>query len=463
MILGYLRATSRGLDVGLIDYPPGASLRCANTRGPQLALRNQRRISPASRWHMTVNLARPRSRAFRKMLLLGVLLLALPTGAAPAPPNHAPSLIAIGDVHGDFDDFCLILQRVGLIDEQRHWTGGNVTFLQLGDLIDRGPKPRQVLDLMLSLDEQSAKAGGHVVALLGNHEMMNLMGDLRYVSVGNYASFADSESENRRQSALQKYFEWRKAHPQLLAELNQPVLPETEEEWMIRHPLGFIEHRAAFSRSGIYGTWLRQRFALVKIGGVIFLHGGINPDLTSLGLDQINDRIRGEMNQYDEARQYLADEDLLLPFFTLQEAIAVAQAELIAERKQHAKSSNTHLARLEQFLALGGWLSVREDGPLWYRGYDQWSEQDGAPKVEKILTAYQATNIVVAHTVQRTARIRPGFGGRIMFIDTGMLSSYYQGGKPSALEISKDGNFTAVYLDQQIALPDAKSAQSTLK
>jgi hypothetical protein len=301
------------------------------------------------------------------------------------------------------------------------------------------------------------------VALLGNHEMMNLMGDLRYVTAGNYATFADSESENRRQSALQKYLEWRKAHPQLLAELNQPVLPETEAEWMIRHPLGFIEHRAAFSPTGIYGRWLRQRLALVKIGGVIFLHGGINPDLTSLGLDQINDRIRGEMNQYDEVRQYLADENVLLPFFTLQEAIAAAQAELIAERKQRAKSNDTRPARIEQFLALGGWLCVREDGPLWYRGYDQWSEEEGAPKVQKILGAYNATNIVVGHTVQRTARIRPGFGGRIMFIDTGMLSSYYTGGRPSALKINGHGEFTAVYLDQQIVLPDAKSAQSTLK
>jgi hypothetical protein len=412
---------------------------------------------------MTVKLFRLLSRVFQKAFLISVLLLVLPIGAATTPPTTTPLLVAIGDVHGDFDDFCSILQRVGLIDKQRHWTGGNATFLQLGDLIDRGPKPREVLDLMLALDEQSAKAGGHLVALLGNHEMMNLMGDLRYVSVGNYATFADGESENRRQSAFLKYLDWRKAHAQLLAELNQPVLPETEAEWMIRHPLGFVEHRAAFSPDGIYGKWLRQRFALVKIGGVVFLHGGINPDLTSLGLDQINDRIRGEMNQYDEVRQYLADENVLLPFFTLQEAIAVAQAELIAERKQRAKSNDTRLARIEQFLALGGWLCVREDGPLWYRGYDQWSEEEGAPKVDKILAAYNATNIVVGHTVQRTARIRPGFGGRVMFIDTGMLSSYYHGGQPSALEMSGDRKFTAVYLDQQVVLPDAKPAQSTLK
>src|SRR5690242_1692009 len=121
---------------------------------------------------MTVKLFRLLSRAIRKIHLVGVLLLAITAVAAIPPPNSAPLLVAIGDVHGDFDDFCSILQRVGLIDAQRHWAGGNATLLQLGDLIDRGPKPREVLDLVLSLDEQSAKAGGHVVALLGNHEMM---------------------------------------------------------------------------------------------------------------------------------------------------------------------------------------------------------------------------------------------------------------------------------------------------
>lgn len=127
-----------------------------------------------------------------------VLLLVLPLASPPTPTGPSPSLIAIGDVHGDFDDFCSILLRAGLIDEQRRWAGGNSTFIQLGDLIDRGPQPRQVLDLMQSLDQQSAKSGGRVVALLGNHEMMNLMGDLRYVTPGNFASFADADSDSRR-------------------------------------------------------------------------------------------------------------------------------------------------------------------------------------------------------------------------------------------------------------------------
>jgi len=403
---------------------------------------------------------------FQNAYFLTVLLVAvanLLASGATAPVEPARSLVAIGDVHGDFNDFCSILQRVGLIDEQRRWTGGKTTLVQLGDLVDRGPKPREVMDLMMSLEEQAPKAGGQVVALLGNHEVMNLMGDLRYVTAGNYASFVDSESENHQRIALQKYMAWRKDHVQLLAELYQPVLAETEAEWMSRHPPGFVEQRDAFGPKGMYGKWLRQHSAMAKIDGGIFLHGGISPELTSLGLDKINERIRSEIHQYDETREYLTDENVLLPFFTLQEALAVAQAELTAERKQHAPPNEVRQARIVQFLELGGWLCVREDGPLWFRGYDQWSEEEGVSKVEKILGAYNATNIVVGHTVQKTAHIRSRFGGKIMLIDTGMLSSYYPGGKPSALEIDANGKFTAVYLDQQVVLLDGKSAQSELK
>jgi len=433
---------------------------------PIWPLTNSKEFNSEGCGHLKVKSFRLAFRAFRNSYVRSAALIALvtllPALAKTRPPSNS-LLVAIGDVHGDFDDFTAILQRVDLIDEQRHWTGGKTTLLQLGDLIDRGPKPREVLDLMMSLDQQAEKAGGKVVSLLGNHEVMNLMGDLRYVSVGNFKSFADDDSEKRRSGAFQQYMAWRKDHPQLLAELNQPVLPETESEWMIRHPLGFIEQREAFGPGGIYGKWLRQRSAVARIGGVIFLHGGINPDLSSMELDQINERIRSEIHQYDDARQYFAQENVLLPFFTLQESIAVAQAELMVERKQPASSSAPRVARLEQFLELGSWLCVREDGPVWYRAYDQWSEEEGASKADKILAAYHATHIVTGHTVQRTASIRPRFDGKILLIDTGMLSSYYHGGQASALEIEDDGRFTAAYLDRKVALLEPKSAQTGVK
>ena len=398
--------------------------------------------------------------------LLAVLLLALASvsNAGPAtPPDSTHSTVAIGDVHGDFKDFCAILQHVGLIDDQRHWTGGKATLVQLGDLIDRGPKPREVLDLMISLEEQAPKSGGRVVALLGNHEAMNLIGDLRYVTAENYASFADSDSEKRQKTAYQEYIAWRKSHQQLLAEMYNPVLPETEAEWMMKHPPGFLEHREAFSPKGNYGKWLRQRSALAKIGGVILLHGGISPSLIPLKLDDVNARIRSEIQQYDDIRQYLTDENILLPFFTLQETTAIVQAELIAEHKSHAASNEMRSAKISQLAGLSSWLCIREDGPLWFRGYDQWSEEEGLSQVEKILGAYNATNIVVGHTVQKTATIRPRFSGKVFLIDTGMLSTYYPGGKASALEIGDDGSFMAVYLDQRVSLLERKLEQSVPK
>jgi hypothetical protein len=74
------------------------------------------------------------------------------------------------------------------------------------------------------------------------------------------------------------------------------------------------------------------------------------------------------------------------------------------------------------------------------------------------LEDYKAAHIVVGHTVQKSGRIRPRFGNEIFLIDTGMLSSYYPGGRPSALEICADNKIIALYLDQQVVLLDAAKA-----
>src|SRR3984957_12772383 len=71
-----------------------------------------------------------------------------PANVQAGPPG---SVIAIGDVHNNFDGFVAILRRPGLTDQHNHWTGGNTTFVQVGDLLDRGPKPREVMDLMMAL------------------------------------------------------------------------------------------------------------------------------------------------------------------------------------------------------------------------------------------------------------------------------------------------------------------------
>src|SRR5690349_1766149 len=109
-------------------------------------------------------------------LRLASALLAALVGLAPAaaPPSR---IVAIGDVHGAGEAFVSILQRVGLIDAQKRWSGGTAVLVQTGDLLDRGQDVRQVMDLLMALESQAEAAGGRVQALLGNHEVMNLIGE----------------------------------------------------------------------------------------------------------------------------------------------------------------------------------------------------------------------------------------------------------------------------------------------
>lgn len=397
-----------------------------------------------------------RARTVAALFLCFVLLLAAALLARAPVTGSSPTVIAIGDVHGDFDDFCLILKHVGLIDERHHWTGGRITLVQTGDLLDRGPKARETMDLVAALEAEAASSGGRVVALLGNHEMMNLMGDLRYVTSQNYAGFVQAESDIIRKQAYQDYVDWRSAHQSLLASMRQPVFEATESEWMAKHPLGFIEQRKAFGPKGTYGKWIREHHAVAEIDGLLFSHGGIAPSLTSLSLETINSQIRDEMDAFDQAKQYLESEHLILPFFTLQEVVAVVQAEIASVDKSNPASTELDWSRLKRFLEMDKWLSVREDGPLWFRGYDQWTDEEGQPLVQKILEAYGARNIVAAHTVQRSGRIRSRFAGRVFLIDTGMLSSYWPGGRASALEVNSDGSITAKYPDGQEVLLEGK-------
>ena len=397
-------------------------------------------------------------------LLLSTMVAWAEPGKAPAPkaasPTASEALIAIADVHGNYDDFVAILRHTGLIDQQNHWSGGKTTFVQTGDILDRGPKPREAMDLLMALEKEAPQAGGRVVPLLGNHEMMNMMGDLRYVTPVNYASYADSNSEQRQKAAYDEFAKWKAGHAALLAELRQPM-ELTVTEWMARHPLGYVEQREAFSPKGKYGEWLRGHDAVAQIGGIIYLHGGIQPDVSKMKIDAINGRIRDEIKNFDATEAYLQKEKIILPFFNLQEMVNVLQAEVIAELKAHVPPTDEKQAKIRDFLKLQEWLSVRVDGPLWFRGYDTWSDEEGAPQVSKVLAAYGATHLVVGHTVQKEGRIRPRFGNEVFLIDTGMLSSYYPGGRASALESCGDSKFIAVYLDSQAVLVDAAASPAT--
>src|SRR5262249_12454340 len=122
----------------------------------------------------------------RAGLLLSFFVLTLGSFAQPARQQR---IVAIGDVHGEDDGFGGILQRTHLIDPAKRWAGGNTTLVQTGDILDRGPGARAVMDLLISLQKDAPRQSGRVIVLLGNHEAMNLYGDLRYVTEKDYAQF----------------------------------------------------------------------------------------------------------------------------------------------------------------------------------------------------------------------------------------------------------------------------------
>lgn len=368
-----------------------------------------------------------------RLVGLSVLLFLL-VAAAPAP--QAERIVAVGDVHGDLGRFSAILQTAGLIDSSRQWTGGRATFVQLGDLLDRGAKSRELMDFLMTLQTEAPKHGGTVLLGLGNHEVMNMVGDLFYVAPEEYAAFADSRSEQRRKAAFQSYsrLEARKGRK------------ADEKEWTSAHPLGFIEHREAFSPQGKYGKWLRGLPTVNRVQDSIFLHGGLDPSMDYKSVDDINAKVAAEIQAFDKVTRYLVDKGLALPFFTVQEFAEAALDELQKTNalKPPTAESRAHIQILAGLLQAGEtWLIFRENGPLWFRGYNTWSEAEGEELLPPLMQTLGVRRIVVAHTPQPNGEISRRFGGKVFLIDTALLR-----GRPSALEIS-GGRIRALYLDGQ--------------
>ena len=344
-------------------------------------------------------------------------------------------VIAVGDVHGDLDRFTAILGSAGLIDTSGQWIGGKATLVQLGDLVDRGPKSRAVLDFVMALEKDAPKRGGTVLLNLGNHEVMNMMGDLAYVTAQDYASFADSRSEQRRKAAFQDYarLELRKGRQ------------AQEDSWMQAHPPGFVEQREAFGPAGKYGKWLRGLPVASKVGDSVFLHGGLNPGLGIKNVELINSGVKTELQTFDRITRYMIDKGLALPFFTVLEFLSAADEE-VQKTKPVTDQDRAHVRILEELLQSANWLSVHAEGPLWFRSYDRWSDAEGEAKSQQVIVSLGVKRIVVAHTPQANGKIRERFGGKVILIDTGMVA-----GRPSALEISGE-RIRALYPDSQADL-----------
>jgi hypothetical protein len=392
----------------------------------------------------------PRGATIRRSIVALVVACLAPTLAA-----HAERVVAVGDIHGEFDGFVGILRAAGLIDESQHWVGGDATLVQTGDFTDRGRDVRRVMDLLMALQEEARSAGGRAIVLMGNHEQLNLAGELRpeYVTAEICAAFAEEGSEARRTDAYREWVKWQEKNPYFP--------PRSEEQWRELYPLGYFEYLDAIGPEGAYGRWMRTLPVAVKVGDTVFLHGGIGPKYLDHSIEKINKAHFDGQAALDEDRRFLVRQGTILPFFSLEELNQAIVGSLQQRGQDDPMSEHEkYMFRktINDLNELGRLLDG--DSPLWFRGYHSLDDEGLGELVRQLNETYDSKHFVVAHTVQPSAEIWSRLDGAIFLIDTGMLSSHY-GGRASALEIS-DGRFTAIYPNDRTVLLDGSEGNALL-
>lgn len=325
------------------------------------------------------------------LLIVWLAALAPLVGEIPCEWREVERIVAVADLHGDFDRFTLILRGTGLIDASLDWSGGSTHLVQLGDVMDRGARARDIFDLLIKLEKQAREAGGEVHVLLGNHEEANLLGtavDVKgYLNWRQFVSFLPNYFREKMEKKLQKEL------------MESPPGEDGGEARTARFWTDLMtddtEARSLYiwNFRKLYKKWLLKKNVVIRINDVIFVHGGISEEYSTWSLKDINKRARLELDAY------------------------------IRERAVPRK------------------IVYVDDGPLWFRGLIRSDEKDFLDDVKRILDNLDARVIVVGHTVRKNTPSGDlsRFEGRIWGIDTG-ISSFY-GGPPSALVI-EGGRFT---------------------
>lgn len=332
-----------------------------------------------------------------------------------------PRLIAIGDLHGDHGAFEEVMTRAGLMNKDGNWAGGKTLLIQVGDIADRGPDSRQIIEHLRRLEAQADVSGGQIIAMIGNHEAMVMTGDLRYVHPGEYAAFVTNESDSVRdqlfadnEAAIVESY--REEQPEL-------TLEEVKAQWEARIPLGAVEHQEAWAPDGEIGSWVLNNHSVVIVGDTLFVHGGLSAKYTAHSLADINNAAVGALNAQTRDREMLIHDPL---------------------------------------------------GPQWYRGLlrepcgTMESGVNGTSltieeELEIVLAHFEVERIVVGHTPSLEG-IKANHNGQVIQIDTGM--SEYYGGTNSFLEITDDGVFAnndgvVFKIEDPVAVDPAVACEAT--
>ena len=339
---------------------------------------------------------------FRRLLGFVALVFAMVASASPSgAAAPAQRIIAVGDLHGDYQAWMTIARAAGLVDSRGRWAGGSTTFVQLGDITDRGADSLKIIRSLQQLQKEAPRKGGKVIVVLGNHEAMNLMGDYRYTTPGEYSAFADGQSAARREKLYQLNkaaieASYRASNPQMTADA-------IHQAWIASTPLGWTEHKLAWMPSGELGQWATRNPAIVKIGDTLFVHGGISAEFAKIPMTEVNTRVETAMAAGDESPKSILTDPLGPLWYR---GLVRADADAEAERTENARSAPAATARPTP---------------------DQ--------ELTEVLAAYGAKRLVIGHTPILSG-ITITSEGRLARIDTG-ISRYY-GGPLTWLEIVGD-------------------------
>jgi hypothetical protein len=327
-------------------------------------------------------------------------------GHASADDYHfggVARVVAIGDLHGDYDQYTRVMQSAGLLDGRGRWAGGKTHLVQTGDITDRGGDSRRIIDHLVKVARQAKRKGGAVHMLIGNHEAMNVTGDLRYVTPGEFQAFQGRNSERLQELQWQAQVEWMQAN---VPELEVLDLDAYRLEWEKQVPLGWVEHRQAWQPGGDYFAWVRGNRVAVKVNDTVFLHGGISATYCTFSLQELTEQVIAGLESYDPAVESIVDD---------------------------------------------------QEGPLWYRGMAT-EDEDGvfSQTLDNILERYGAKRVVIGHTPTGGV-VWPRFDQRVVANDTG-IAAYY-GSHVGVLELT-DAGAVAIYGERRIPLPENNEGRS---
>jgi hypothetical protein len=341
-------------------------------------------------------------------LVLSVFPLFAPAAEIPCIWTGVDRIVAVGDLHGDCENFVLILKGTGMVDDDLRWTGGKTHLVQTGDILDRGTEAKKILDLLMRLEKEAEAAGGMVHVLLGNHEEMNITGiSLGYPNDVTVEQFISFLPEDFRKEKEKEYIAGLPAEARARAESEGLDLTANEVRlyWQkLRSKDRGAQDAYIRGFNDTYGKWLLQQNAVIKINDIVFAHAGISSNFSSWRLQDINSTLRRELEFFRGGRRR-------------------AQT---APRNFRPK------------------IVYVPDSPLWFRGLAV-TDGEAAPEgeVNRILADLGARVLVVGHTFSRSGGSSPivpdlsnisRYHGKVYVIDTGI--SHFYGGVPSALLIN---------------------------